>query len=117
MSKIKNIIIFLFILLIISGFSLYFYYSKFSHLFGEQKIIKTVSAATVQATDCSQSAVQSAINSASVGDTVLVPAGSCAWGSGITIIKGINLIGAGIGTTNITVDHGGVCNRLCAFFF
>ncbi|MFZ2603510.1 MAG: hypothetical protein WAX79_05880, partial [Candidatus Omnitrophota bacterium] len=54
------------------------------------------------AADCSQAAVQVAITSASDGDTVQVPEGSCTWTSGITINKRIILRGAGKTITVIT---------------
>jgi hypothetical protein len=58
-------------------------------------------AATTTATSCSSSAVQSAINSASNGDTIAVPGGSCTWSGGaVRISKAITLDGGG--TTNIT---------------
>ena len=44
-----------------------------------------------------------AISSASVGDTVQVPAGSCSW-SGLSIAKAVHLRGAGVGKTNITLS-------------
>jgi hypothetical protein len=60
-------------------------------------------AKTVSAKDCTLAAVQAAVNSARNGDTVLIPAGSAVWTSGLTINdKGINLIGAGVGQTVIT---------------
>lgn len=60
-------------------------------------------AATINAYSCSQTDVQAAINSASDGDTVLVPAGSCTWTTNVSWqYKTINLIGAGIGNTIIT---------------
>jgi hypothetical protein len=57
----------------------------------------------IHAVSCSQEDVQAAINAASNGDTVRVPAGNCTWTTTVTIpnTKGINLIGAGIGKTNI----------------
>lgn len=66
--------------------------------------ILTAQAATYSASSCSDSAIQSAINSASNGDTVLVPAGNCTWTGAVVIprTKGITLQGAGIGSTNIT---------------
>ncbi len=55
-------------------------------------------ATTYTASSCAQAAVQSAINQASGGDTVVVPSGSCAWTSGVTISgKGIILTGQGSG--------------------
>ncbi len=59
---------------------------------------------TINATSCSQSNVQSAINSASNGDTVIVPSGSCSW-TGITLSKNITLQGAGKTTTLISGGH------------
>ncbi len=63
-------------------------------------------AATINAASCSATNVQAAINSASTGDTVVVPAGACAWsGTGAVSISGsknITLQGAGAGQTIIT---------------
>lgn len=64
-------------------------------------------SATITAASCSQSNVQSAINSAAVGDTVKVPAGSCTWSSSVSINKGITLLGAGATQTLITSGLGG----------
>jgi hypothetical protein len=60
-------------------------------------------AATYNAASCSQANVSAAINQASTNDTVLVPTGNCSW-SGLTINKAVNLQGAGIGKTNITLS-------------
>ncbi|MDD5012383.1 MAG: hypothetical protein PHQ66_01930 [Candidatus Nanoarchaeia archaeon] len=61
----------------------------------------------INAASCSQANVQSAINSASDGDIVQVPAGSCTWSSTVTInSKNIILRGAGIDKTNITDGTG-----------
>lgn len=66
------------------------------------------SAATVTAAGCSQSAVQTAINSASDGDTVSVPAGTCTWSSGVSIQnKAIVLRGAGSGSGGTRINHSG----------
>lgn len=61
----------------------------------------TARAASINATSCSNSDVQTAINSAVNGDIVLIPAGTCAWTAQVTIpdTKGITLQGAGIGYT------------------
>ncbi len=56
----------------------------------------------VYAASCNYGDVSSAINSASSGDTVVVPAGNCTWSSTLAITKGITLKGAGIGNTTIT---------------
>lgn len=55
-------------------------------------------SATRTAASCSQSDVQAAVNSAARGDTVIIPSGSCAWTSGITVAaKAIILKGQGSG--------------------
>lgn len=60
-------------------------------------------AATINAASCSLSDVQAAINSASDGDTVRVPAGNCTWSSTLSITdKSFILQGAGIDNTKIT---------------
>jgi hypothetical protein len=65
-------------------------------------------AATINAASCSSANVQSAINSASNGDVVTVPAGNCTWTSRVTISgKSITLQGAGVAQTNITDSAGG----------
>jgi hypothetical protein len=66
-------------------------------------LISNVRAATINAASCSTTHVQTAINSASTGDTVIIPAGSCSWSSSTNITgKTITLQGAGIGATKIT---------------
>ncbi|MCK4251861.1 T9SS type A sorting domain-containing protein [candidate division WOR-3 bacterium] len=62
----------------------------------------TINAALIDAASCEQADVQTAITAALPEDTVLVPAGNCTWNSVLTIAKGIYLIGAGDGVTNIT---------------
>lgn len=60
-------------------------------------------AATLTATDCSSSAVQTAINAAYSGDTVVIPAGSCTWSTEVTTNKPLTLTGAGTSNTTGTV--------------
>jgi hypothetical protein len=75
-------------------------------VFGAAVFCYTAHATTYTAASCNTSAVQSAINSAAEGDTVKIPAGNCAWTSGITIAsKGITLQGAGSGRI-IAYDNG-----------
>jgi hypothetical protein len=64
-------------------------------------------ADTHVAASCSDTHIQAAIDAASDGDTVTVPAGNCDWSGDVTIpaAKGITLQGAGIGATNITDAH------------
>lgn len=79
-------------------------------------------AATLNATSCSQSVVQAAINSAASGDTVLLPTcSSTTWSSTVTIpsSKGITLNGNG-GTISGKVDitqNSTVSSRVTNFKF
>src|SRR5262249_36216839 len=52
-------------------------------------------AASVNASTCNSTDVQTAINMAQGGDTVVVPAGSCVWTTGVTVTKAITLTGSG----------------------
>jgi hypothetical protein len=81
---------------------------------------RAATARTVEAADCSQQEVQKAIDAATDGDTVLVPAGSAIWITSeenrpAVVIsrkgqeKGITLKGAGIGKTVIIDDTGPAC--------
>jgi hypothetical protein len=65
-------------------------------------------AATIAAESCSQSAVNAALSSAADGDSINVPAGSCAW-SNVRIRKQVTLSGAGAETTTIAC-----AKRTCA---
>ena len=59
--------------------------------------VAKVNAATIHATSCSQSDMQSAISSASDGDMIIVPSGNCTWTSAVTLSgKAITIQGAGI---------------------
>jgi hypothetical protein len=62
-------------------------------------------AATINAASCSQANVASAIASASPGDTVQVPAGTCSWSGGLSI-SGIKLVGAGKSATGTVITAG-----------
>jgi len=59
-------------------------------------------ANSLTAASASLSDVKSAVSSATYGDTVYVPAGSATWNGSVTVTKGISIIGAGAGVTNIT---------------
>ena len=63
-------------------------------------------SAVISAASTTQAAVQAAINTASSGDTVAVPAGSSTWSTGVNIPsnKKITLQGLGIGSTTITAS-------------
>jgi len=58
-------------------------------------------ASTVTAASCSQADVGNAISTATYGDTVTVPAGTCTWTSSLVMTKGITLTGAGSSETII----------------
>lgn len=58
--------------------------------------------ATNYATNVSLTAVQAAINAASDGDVVVVPAGSATWSTTLYISRAIQLLGAGTNLTHIT---------------
>jgi len=59
-------------------------------------------ASTLTAASCNVSDVQTAINSAKDGDTVIIPNGSCSWSSGISTAKQITIQGATVGGVTIT---------------
>ncbi len=67
-------------------------------------------AATITASSCSYAHVSAAVNAASSGDTINVPAGTCTWTTPITIPVGktIKLIGAGPSTCG----KNGVCSTV-----
>ncbi len=85
-----------------------------------------VDAATINAASCSQTDVQAAIDTATDGDTVIVPAGEDTWDSGVAISddKNILLQGAGMDLTIITrsstgtaVDLEQTSSRVTGFTF
>lgn len=68
----------------------------------------TISGArTIDASGLSLAAVQSAVDRASDGDLVVLPAGSATWPSPLYVSAGIELRGAGIGRTIITNPNTG----------
>jgi len=73
-----------------------------STLFGTATLANTINAAS-----CSQTAVQTAINSASSGDTVTVPGGSCTWNTVVTISASQQITLNGQGSTTITWGSSG----------
>lgn len=64
-------------------------------------LIVSVDAAaeTITAASCSASAVQAAVNSASAGDTVAIPAGTCGWSTGVAWTAPANVTLKGAGTS------------------
>jgi hypothetical protein len=64
--------------------------------------ISNANAATINAASCSKSHVQAAIDSASNGDAILVPAGNCTWTSTLSLDKNLTIQGAGRDSTLIT---------------
>lgn len=74
-------------------------------LFFNTVFVSSGGAAIINARSCSNTDVQSAITSATSGDTVNVPAGTCIWTSTVSWQnKGINLIGAGSGTGGTQIN-------------
>jgi hypothetical protein len=76
--------------------------------FGIFGLAQSLQAATINSASCGQNDVQTAVNSASDGDTVMIPAGECSWitptsqtPSVLVHNKGITIQGAGIGQTVI----------------
>lgn len=68
-------------------------------------LISNARAATRNSATCSQPDVQSQVNAAIDGDTILIPPGSCTWTTAIKWSnKNITLQGAGIGSTVITFN-------------
>lgn len=64
----------------------------------------TSQAATLTAASCAQAAVQSAVDQAQDGDTVVVPTGTCSWASAIRLSnsKGVTLLCASTGACGIS---------------
>ena len=58
-------------------------------------------AADRSAVSCSLADVSSALTASADGDRIVVPAGSCSWSGALTITKGVQVIGQGVGVTNI----------------
>jgi hypothetical protein len=72
---------------------------------------KAAKANTYTAKSCNTSDVQASINSASDGDTVIIPNGSCSWSTGISTAKQLTLQGQTVGGVTIT-DMAGDANLL-----
>ena len=69
---------------------------------------------SLTAANCSDLAVQAAINQASNGDIIRIPAGQAIWSNQVFIIgRTMHLVGAGMGKTIIT--DGMTNNRSCLF--
>ena len=64
--------------------------------------------AIVNVGSCEYVDVSTAIDIASSGDTVNVPAGNCTWASHLSITKGIQLIGIGMDNLKITSNYSSV---------
>jgi hypothetical protein len=66
----------------------------------------SAAAQTINAASCNSSDVQTAVNTATEGQTVVIPPGTCTWTSGVTLSgKGINIRGSGSGRI-IAYDNG-----------
>src|SRR3989344_1236101 len=68
----------------------------------QSQMAQVGAAGTITAASCSSTDVQNAINSASHGNTVVIPAGTCVWTTSVKIPgKAITVQGAGVGKTII----------------
>ena len=74
-------------------------------------LLAPAARAQVNAASCSNTDVQNAINAATAGQTVNVPAGSCSW-TNLSLAKAITLKGAGQGVTTIDLGAGGSAWRI-----
>ena len=68
--------------------------------------------AIITAASPASSDVQSAINQAKNGDTVIVPSGSAVWNSTVTITQGITLVGGGNTNGVTSITQGGAINQV-----
>ena len=68
-------------------------------------IAGSVNAATITASSVTWTDVSNAVETASVGDTVQIPAGRAIWTAQLTVGKAINLIGAGTNSTVIVYSN------------
>jgi hypothetical protein len=73
---------------------------------------RVAQANTITAASCNVSDVQTAINAANNGDTVIIPNGSCSWSNGITTTKQIWIraqnytpTSGGTGTRSVTITN------------
>src|SRR5262245_6275492 len=83
-------------------------------IFGRLSDPTTVSAATITAAGCSAADVQTAVNSAGDGETVMVPPGSCTWSTRVsTTNKSISLLGAGTAST-LSTGNDSTAGQGCA---
>lgn len=64
-------------------------------------------AATVNVANCSLGTVQSAVDAAASGDTLLIPSGTCTWNSALSIRKSVTLRGAGSENGGTRINYGG----------
>ena len=74
---------------------------------GSLFVSASAEAATRSAASCNVADVQKAINASKDGDTVLVPAGDCTWGSGVTVEKTVSIKGAGSETGGTRLIYSG----------
>jgi hypothetical protein len=64
--------------------------------------VQTAMAADRAASSCNLADVSAAYSAASDGDRIVIPAGSCSWGSALTITKSVQVLGQGVGNTNVS---------------
>lgn len=101
---------------------IHFFKLKFLFLivlfFGIFGLVKNTWAATITARSCNVADIQSAIDSAAIGDTINVPAGACTWENTLNVNKAVKIMGAGAsdncpaaGKTCITAGWASTENR------
>jgi len=72
------------------------------------------SGATINVGSLSSSAVQTAINSASAGDTIVLPSGSATWTATVVVNRPVTIKGAGIDVTTIVSGGSQLFNLLAS---
>ena len=58
---------------------------------------------TIEAVDCSNDAVQAAIDGSSSGDTVAIPSGDCTWDQKVSVPYNKKIVLKGAGTSNLVI--------------
>ena len=71
----------------------------FSFILSASSVAGVLAQTSINAASCNVSDVQTAVNSAANGTTVVIPAGSCTWTTPLSITSGITLIGTGTPNT------------------
>lgn len=70
-------------------------------------------ADTINAADCEEASVQTAVDAADPGDTVAIPAGTCTWTTTVTVDKSIEIVGVGGLGTRTQCEVGSQATYTC----